>query len=102
MFPPSGKGLTMQKDNKIFDDFAKMATGVGGMVMDMRREIEGMVLSQIEKILSKMNLVRREEFEAVREMACKARENNDILEKRLAEIENLLDSQSSSGKSSKK
>ncbi len=92
----------MQKDNKIFDDFAKMATGVGGMVMDMRREIEGMVLSQIEKILSKMNLVRREEFEAVREMACKARENNDILEKRLAEIENLLDSQSSSGKSSKK
>ncbi len=92
----------MQKDNKMFDDLAKMATGVGGMVMDMRREVESMVLSQIEKILSKMNLVKREEFEVVREMAVKARENNEKLEKRLAEVEILLTSQSSSGKAAKK
>lgn len=92
----------MQKDNKIFDDFAKMATGAAGMVMDMRREVEAMVLSQIEKILSRMNLVRREEFEMVREMAAKARENQDNMEKRLIELENMLKSQKPEKGSSKK
>ena len=92
----------MQKDSRIFDDLAKMATGATTMVMDMRREVEAMVLAQIEKILGRMNLVRREEFEAVREMASKARENQDILEKRVAELENLLDSQKPAGKTPKK
>lgn len=92
----------MQKENKIFDDFAKMATGAAGMVMDMRREVEAMVFAQIEKILARMNLVRREEFEVAREMIAKARENQEKLEKRLVELENSLDSQKAGGKASKK
>ena len=90
------------KENKIFDDFAKMATGATSMVMDMRREVEAMVLAQIEKILARMNLVRREEFDVAREMIVKARENQEKLENRLAELENSLDSQKPAGKSSKK
>lgn len=86
----------------MLDDFAKMATGAAGMVQDMRREVEAMVLAQIEKILARMNLVRREEFDVAREMIAKARENQEKLEKRLAEIENSLDSQKPAGKTPKK
>ena len=92
----------MQKDSRIFDDLAKMATGATTMVMDMRREVEAMVLAQIEKILGRMNLVRREEFDVAREMIAKARENQEKLEKRLEERENSLDSQKPAGTSSKK
>ncbi len=89
-------------ENKVFDDFAKMATGAAGMVMDMRREVQAMVLAQIEKILGRMNLVKREEFDVAREMIAKARENQEKLEKRLTELENSLDSQKPVSKTPKK
>lgn len=92
----------MQKDSRIFDDLAKMATGATSMMMDMKREVEAMVLAQMEKILGRMNLVKREEFEVAQEMLSKARENQQNLENRLREIEKRLDSQEPAGKSSKK
>ncbi len=83
----------MQKDSKLFDDFSKMASGAAGLVMDMRREVESMVHSQMEKLLTRMNLVKREEFEVVRDMAQKAREQQDALGARVAELEKRLTSQ---------
>ena len=76
----------MQKDSKIFDDMARMATNATGALFDMKREIEASVASQVEKFMAKSGHVSREEFEAVRTMATKAREENEALR---AEIEKL-------------
>ncbi len=83
----------MQKDSKLFDDFSKMASGAAGMMMDMKREMEGMVAAQVEKFIGRMNLVRREEFEVVRDMAAKARTEQEKLLTRVAELEKRLTSQ---------
>ena len=73
--------------NKIFDDFAKLMTDMAGTAQGMRREVETAFQHQAEKFLAGMDLVKREEFEAVREMAAKAREENDALSKRIAQLE---------------
>lgn len=75
------------KENKIFDDFAKMASSATGTIFDMKREVEAMVSAQVEKFLLKMHFVRREEFEAVKEMAAKARAEAEILKERLDSLE---------------
>lgn len=80
----------MQKDSKIFDDLARMATGAAGGLLDFKREIEAMVSTQMEKLLNKMKLVTREEHEVVREMAAKAREENKKLAERLETLEKRL------------
>lgn len=77
----------MPKENKIFDDFAKMASSATGTFFDMKREVEAMVAAQVEKFLLKMHFVRREEFEAVKEMAAKARAEAEILKERLDNME---------------
>ena len=56
----------MQKDNKFFEDIARLAGGAAGGLLDMKREIEDMVGRQMEKLLQKMNLVTKEEFEAAK------------------------------------
>jgi BMFP domain-containing protein YqiC len=76
----------MQKDSKLFDDMARMATNATGALFDMKREIEAAVASQIEKFMDKTGAVSREEFDAVRVMATKAREENEALR---AELETL-------------
>lgn len=91
----------MQKDSKLFDDIARMASGAAGMVMDGAREAEAMLLAQVEKILARMNLVRREEFEVVREMAANARLEQEKLAARLETLEKQLASESASEKSPK-
>lgn len=80
----------MQFDSKILDDFAKMAAGAAGMATDVKREIEESMKSQVEKFLSRMDLVKREEFEAVREMAVKARDENEKLAAKIAELETKM------------
>lgn len=77
----------MQKDNKLFDDLAKMASGAAGGFLEMTREIEGMVSRQMERILQKMNLVTREEFDAVQGMLAKSRMEQEELKKRLDALE---------------
>jgi BMFP domain-containing protein YqiC len=77
----------MQKDSRLFDDFSKMASGAAGMLLDVRREVEAAVMAQVEKLLARMNLVRREEFEIVRDMAAKAREEQEKLALRLEVLE---------------
>ncbi|MCI5049502.1 MAG: accessory factor UbiK family protein [Rickettsiales bacterium] len=77
----------MQKDHKFFEDISKLATGATSTMLDMKREMESMIKSQIEHFLLGMNLVTREEFEAVRAMAEKARLENETLKSRLDELE---------------
>lgn len=76
-----------QTSNRIFDDFAKMMTNAMGAADGVKRETEAMVRSQAEKWLRDMDVVQREDFEAVRAMAQKAREENDALSARVAALE---------------
>ena len=76
--------------NKILDDFAKLMTDMAGSAQGMRREMETAFQHQAEKFLAGMDLVKREEFDAVRDMAAKAREENDALAKKIAELEAKL------------
>lgn len=80
----------MQGGNKILDDFARMMTDAAGMAQGVKREAEGVFKSQFERMIRDMDLVTREEFEAVRDMAIKAREENDALALRLAALESHL------------
>jgi len=73
----------MQKNNPFFDDLARIATSAGSTMLEWRKEVERMVQEQMEKLATKMQLVSREEFEAVRAMAQQARLENEALKKRL-------------------
>lgn len=78
----------MQKDSRFMDDLARMMSGATGAMFDVKREMEAMVAGQMEKLLAKMHLVTRDEFEAVREMARHARAENEALAARLDALEN--------------
>ncbi|WP_324134854.1 accessory factor UbiK family protein [Bosea sp. (in: a-proteobacteria)] len=73
--------------SRILDDIARLATDAAGAAQGMRREVETVVKTQIERLLRDLDVVTREEFEAVREMAVLAREENDRLAARLAALE---------------
>jgi BMFP domain-containing protein YqiC len=77
----------MQGGNRILDDFARIMTDAAGMAQGVRREAEGVFKAQFERMIRDMDLVTREEFEAVREMAQLAREENDRLTARLDALE---------------
>ena len=69
--------------NRILDEFAKLMTDAAGAAQGVRREVETAFRGQAEKILNSMDVVQREEFEAVREMAVKARAENKALAARI-------------------
>ena len=77
----------MQKNNKFFDDMAKMATGAAGGFLDMKRELEAMVSHQLEKLLQKMNFASKEEFDTLQAMLAKARSEQEEMKKRLDALE---------------
>ena len=76
--------------NRILDDFARLLTDAAGAAQGVRREVETAFRTQAEKLLNSMEIVQREEFEAVREMAVKARAENKALAARLALLEARL------------
>ena len=80
----------MQSDNRFFDDAAKLAGGAIGTLAGLRREVEALARQQVERLLARMDLVTRDEFEAVKEMATRARGENEALEKRVNELEARL------------
>ena len=75
---------------RFFDELAKLMTNAAGAAQGVRREIDTLVQSQMERLLNNMDLVKREEFEAVKAMAQKARDENDALAARLAALEAKL------------
>lgn len=76
--------------NRVLDEFAKLMTDAAGAAQGVRKEMETAFHAQAERWLNSMDVVKREEFEAVREMAVKAREENDALLKRIAALEARL------------
>jgi BMFP domain-containing protein YqiC len=82
----------MIKNNAIFDDLAKLASGAAGSAMEMKREIEAMVTAKIEQMVGRMGLVSREEFEIVQEIASKALKENDILRNELDGLKQSINS----------
>jgi len=76
--------------SRFFDELAKLMTNAAGAAQGARREFDTLVQGQMERILNNMELVKREEFEAVKAMAQKAREENDLLAARIAVLEARL------------
>lgn len=76
-----------QTTNRFFDDFAKLMTDAAGAADGMKQEAQALFKSQSERFLRDMDVVSREDFEAVKAMAQKAREENEILSKRIAALE---------------
>ncbi|MBZ9678449.1 accessory factor UbiK family protein [Mesorhizobium sp. ES1-1] len=73
--------------NRILDEFAKLMTDAAGAAQGVRREVETAFKGQAERILNTMDVVQREEFEAAREMAAKARDENGRLAARIDALE---------------
>jgi BMFP domain-containing protein YqiC len=80
----------MQSQNRFFDDVARVASGAVGALSGVRGEIEARLREQLERALSGMDLVSREEFEAVKAMAAKAREEQELLLRRVEALEARL------------
>jgi BMFP domain-containing protein YqiC len=85
------KERPMQSKNRIFDDVAKVASGAVSTLTGVRDEIEGVIRQQIERVMSEMDVVPRDEFEAVKAMAAKARAEQDALNVRIAALEEALE-----------
>lgn len=80
----------MQPYNRFLDDLAKLSGGALGAVVGLRREIETFIHDRMEAFLGRMDLVTREEFDAVRAMAEKVRDEQEELKARLAQLEAKL------------
>lgn len=94
-----------QTSNPLLDNLARLMTDAAGLASNARREVDTLVKSQIERLLRDADVVTREEFEAVREMAILAREENEKLSTRILKLEERLGtsvtSETSASKASK-
>jgi len=81
--------------SRFFDELAKLMSNAAGAAQGARREFDSLVRTQIERAMSGMDVVQREEFEAVKQMAAKAREENERLQQRIDELESKLGQASS-------
>jgi BMFP domain-containing protein YqiC len=79
-----------QTTGRFFDEIGKLITDAAGAADGVRKEVEGIVRTQAERVLRDLDVVQREEFEAVKAMAQKAREENDRLKERIAQLEAAL------------
>ena len=76
-----------QTTGRLYDEFAKLMNDAAGVAQGVRREFDSVIHTQAERILRDMDVVQREEFEAVKEMARLAREENEALAARVAALE---------------
>ncbi len=77
----------VQTTNRFFDEIARLMNDAAGVAQGVRREVDTLFRHQAERILQDLDVVSREEFEAVKEMARLAREENDALKARVAQLE---------------
>ena len=80
----------MQTDNPLLDSLARLFTDAAGAANSVRNEIDTFMRQRLEKLVTDMDFVLREEFEAVKAMAANARGENERLAARLAELESRL------------
>jgi BMFP domain-containing protein YqiC len=79
-----------QTSGRFFDELGKLLTDAVGAADGVRQEVEGVMRSQAERVLNELDVVQREEFDAVKAMAQKAREENEMLKARIADLESKL------------
>jgi BMFP domain-containing protein YqiC len=87
-----------QTSNRLLDEMARLMNDAAGVAEGARREVQTFMRAQAERILRDMDVVTREEHEAAKEMAARAREENERLAARLAEVEKKLGISSSDGR----
>lgn len=80
----------MQTTSSVFDDLARLMTGAMGMAQGMSDEAKGFMRGQADRFVAEMDLVSRDEFEAVKQMAAEARAEADALRERLEALEAAL------------
>lgn len=80
----------VQTTNRFFDEVARLMNDAAGTAQGVRREFETLFRNQAERVLRELDVVRREDFEAVKEMARIAREDNETLKARVAALEAAL------------
>jgi BMFP domain-containing protein YqiC len=86
-----------QTSNRFFDEAARLMNDAAGVAQGVRREFDTLVRTQAERILNDLDVVRRDEFEAIKEMARLAREENEALKARIAALEAKVAGTSSNG-----
>jgi len=79
-----------QTNNRFFDEIGRLMNDAAGAAQGVKREVDTLVRNQAEKILRDLDIVKREEFEAVKDMARLAREENEALKARIAVLEAKL------------
>ncbi len=77
----------MQTQNRFLEDMARVASGAVGVASGLRGEVEARLREQFERILQSMDLVPRDEFDAVKAVAVRAREQQELLESRVTALE---------------
>jgi BMFP domain-containing protein YqiC len=80
----------MQTDNRLLDDLSRVATGAFSALTGVREDIEARMREQFEKVLARMDVVTREEFDAVQTMASRARAEQEALAQKVAQLESQL------------
>ncbi|MBT6384715.1 MAG: accessory factor UbiK family protein [Alphaproteobacteria bacterium] len=88
----------MQTDNRLLDDLARVATGALGTLQGVRGAVENRLRDQFERVLANMDMVTREEFDAVKAMAATARTENEALRARLDAMEAAMTKKPSKAK----
>jgi BMFP domain-containing protein YqiC len=76
--------------SRFFDELAKLMTNASGAAQGVRKEVDTLLQTQVERVLNNLNVVKREEFDVVRDLAEKARLENERLAQRLAALEAKL------------
>jgi BMFP domain-containing protein YqiC len=79
-----------QTSNRFFDEIGRLMNDAAGAAQGVKREVDTVVRNQAERILRDLDLVKREEFDAVKDMARLAREDNEVLKARIAVLEAKL------------
>jgi BMFP domain-containing protein YqiC len=80
----------VQTTNRFFDEVARLMNDAAGAAQGVRREFETLFRNQAERFLRDLDVVKREDFEAVKDMARLAREENEALKVRVAALEAAL------------
>jgi BMFP domain-containing protein YqiC len=79
-----------QTQNRFLDEMAKLFSDAASVAQGVRREAETVFRTQVERLVADLDLVKREDFDVVRDMASKARAENEDLKRRVAELEAAL------------
>jgi BMFP domain-containing protein YqiC len=89
-FAATGAFQMTQTSNRFFDEIGRLMNDAAGAAQGVKREVDAVVRNQAERILRDLDLVKREEFDAVKDMARLAREENEALKTRIAALEAKL------------